>query len=136
MWCFEQVRFHWVECLILQAMKASYRILLCGCAGFVVGFAVGHGWQPDADDQSEATSATVVELVLPSATHAAASNEQAPLFGSRPELPTQKFYPAIPAERWTVTIWHPTIPPQKADTFDPLELAARRMGITNRQASN
>jgi len=118
-------------------MNANYRILLSSCLGFVIGFAACYCLRIACPDyQSEANVSLSPSAVPPASTAISVSYETIPTnTRSQPEfLGNTKIAPSIliPAEGWKVTIWHPTIPPQKAGTFDPYEYVARTMGLTNR----
>jgi hypothetical protein len=114
-------------------MKTRYRILLASSASFLIGFAVCYHLLVDDLDQ-QSSSAAFSNVVQPAPSGVTASYET-------PRIPRHTWYYSLegvppptfsPRQSWQVTIWHPTIPPQKAGTFDPLEHVAKSMGITNR----
>ena len=118
-------------------MNANYRILLSASLGFVVGFAFCFCWRvgmPDPElEASSSLSARDVEVVTSPgpAGYAESSNKVLPqveFLGSRKLSPRTWTMP----EGWQVTIWHPTLPPQKAGTVDVAEYVTRTMGLTNR----
>ena len=106
-------------------MQNNDRILLSSFLGFIVGFAVCYCLDiPD----SVRNSSSLTDLLPPAAMQVTTNANAEPDLFSQVKIEP---YPPEPATEWRVTIWYPTIPPQKAGTFDPCEYAARKMGLTD-----
>ncbi|HEX5218994.1 MAG TPA: hypothetical protein VFZ59_05455 [Verrucomicrobiae bacterium] len=116
-------------------MKIRHPIVLSSCLGFVVGFAVCLCWRFQSDDEptseTDSLSARVQNdpaSVVESYESLSSNTSQQPNFFGAPITP--RVFRA--EEDWKVTIWYQSLPPQRGETFDPRESAAKRMGLTNK----
>lgn len=117
-------------------MKVGRPIMLSGCLGFVVGFAVCLGLRTAGEDEtpmenpSLSTNAQFNRVPVVASDESVSSNARSEpeSFGHREKAPRV----FVPREEWKVTIWYQTLPPQRGTTHDPREYVAQRMGLTNR----
>jgi len=131
-----------VEACTLQTLKVNHQAILFSGAGFFVGFAVCYYLQNGRPESLESSSARVAfSQQLPSLTFQTATASQAswitiiaPPFSRSDSVIQNKDSLVIHAKtsRWRIKVWHPTIPPQFAGEFDPLEYAAAVTAYTNR----
>lgn len=128
----------------LQMKKVSYRAGLFCAAGFLVGFAVCHYLQREQSERlldpaesvggAQKTTLPISGTAEPSqASPTKSANQSENVLPPRPRdnsvsQDKSSLFAGPELQRWRVKVWHPTIPPQLAGEFDPLEYAA---AITN-----
>jgi hypothetical protein len=127
-----------VEANTLQLLKANYRIALFVSAGFLAGFAACYCWQHQASEAMNNASADQTlwqpfPNVVASATNqtfsAEVPHDTTRFFAGDNSIveAKQSLFTGAKTKRWRVTVWYPTIPPQRAGEFDPLEDATKRL---------